>query len=143
MQKACAVPHIGAMQLGMVWLGLIPMALVLSGCDTSRASYCTPEDIEVCRGERVAQMRRVCGPAAYSNVIIGNATVTECCQAMKAVQDCYTICSCKRMCNPPDQEFCPITGTYTDIINAYAFMVDNLVRNGESCNSVGVTRTKC
>ena len=53
---------------------------------------------------------------AYRKVFSGESTVSECCEAMKRVQDCYAVCPCDTDCAEQDRTFCPSTGTVKDPI---------------------------
>ncbi|CAE6963801.1 unnamed protein product [Symbiodinium sp. CCMP2456] len=112
--------------------------MMLAGCG------CERESIGNCTVEKLSQSNEICGASGYSKVMSGDTTVADCCAAIKAVQDCYTVCSCDTECAVQDTATaCPATGTLKDPIGFWQSILEGLSKDGETCATAGVTGTKC
>ncbi|CAE7697003.1 unnamed protein product [Symbiodinium necroappetens] len=123
---------------GVLALALPALATMLAGCG------CARESMGNCHVEKITQSNDICGPSGYSKVMSGDTTVADCCAAIKAIQDCYTVCSCDTACADQDKELsCPFTGTVKDPIDFWQGIIESLNKDGETCATAGLTGTQC
>ena len=133
-------PQQSAMSLrrGVLALALPVLAMVLAGCGCERDGMIT------CVADKTSQSHETCGVTAYSKVMSGETTVADCCVALKAVQDCYAVCSCDTECADEDKALaCPTTGKVSDPIRFWELILAGLNKDGETCATAGVTGTQC
>jgi len=113
----------------------------LQGCEEIT---CERDGIVVCYEEATINAAEVCGETGYSKVMSGDTSVLSCCEAIKRVQDCYTVCSCSTPCDPRDiASSCPTTTTLKDPIDFLTEVAEFLKYENQTCNSVGVSFTIC
>ncbi|CAE7241790.1 unnamed protein product [Symbiodinium sp. CCMP2592] len=127
-----------SLRRGVLALALPALAMMLAGCG------CERDGIVTCVVDMLAQSNEICGAAGYSKVMSGATTVADCCGALKAVQDCYTVCSCDTECAVEDTATsCPTTGKISDPVRFWQSILEGLNKNGETCATAGVTGTQC
>ena len=127
-----------SLRRGVLALALPALAMMLAGCGCERDGMVT------CIVDKLSQSNEICGAEAYSKVFSGATTVADCCAAIKAAQDCYTVCSCDTSCADEDKATsCPTTGKISDPIKFWQFILEGLNKDGETCATAGVTSTQC
>ena len=127
-----------SLRRGVLALALPVLAMVLAGCGCERDGMIT------CVVDKTSQSHEICGVTAYSKVMSGDTTVADCCVALKAVQDCYAVCSCDTECADEDKALaCPTTGKVSDPIRFWELILAGLNKDGETCATAGVTGTQC
>ncbi|CAE7789925.1 unnamed protein product [Symbiodinium microadriaticum] len=122
-----------SLRRGVLALALPVLAMVLAGCGCERDGMIT------CVVDKTSQSHEICGVTAYSKVMSGDTTVADCCVALKAVQDCYAVCSCDTECADEDKALaCPTTGKVSDPIRFWELILAGLNKDGETCATAGV-----
>ncbi|CAE7247811.1 unnamed protein product [Symbiodinium necroappetens] len=123
-----------SLRRGVLALALPVLAMVLAGCGCERDGMIT------CVVDKTSQSHETCGVTEYSKVMSGETTVADCCAALKAVQDCYAVCSCDTECADEDKALvCPTTGKVSDPIRFWELILAGLNKDGETCATAGVT----
>jgi len=113
----------------------------LQGCEEIK---CERDGIGACYEQGTINAAEVCGENGFTKVLSGDTSVLSCCEAMKRVQDCYTVCSCSTPCDPSDiASTCPTTKSMKDPIDFWTVMAETLDYKNWTCSSVGVQFTVC